>query len=196
MAQVGLRDFLFYVLPGSVLLLGLFAFLGIHTRSFLDDLGVASSLAGLLLSYLLGQCAYPAAYVVRGVMNRLPPLRELCGEESLHFIAAYASIATTKPTYFAVEVFRYRTLARFCSLMIVPLLVFCYATVVGSWGLEASTKIIIVSLTALTICGFLWRYSRYETRYRKAVWDAQCRLVTSGRDISGEAKQRGEGSAD
>ena len=80
-AQVGLRDFLFYVLPGAVLLLGLLALTGVGPHDLKSYLGVTSSIFGVLGAYLLGQFAYPLSYLARWTMDSRGRLARLPGEE-------------------------------------------------------------------------------------------------------------------
>jgi hypothetical protein len=168
-AQVGLRDFLFYVLPGAILLLGLLALAGAGPADLKPDLDVTSSIAGVLVAYILGQCAYPLSYVVRCAMNGRGRLKKRDSKEAETFKAAYRAIAAGEELYFAVEVFRYRTMARFCAAMVFPLLLAGLGIAVGRWRLDALVRWGVALIALVTCAGFLWRYYRYECRYRSSV---------------------------
>jgi len=158
-AQVGLRDFLFYVVPGAVLLIGILAFLGVVARDLQPYLDISSSIAGILISYLLGQFAYPAAYLFRAIMGKIGRLRKLSNEECDDFRRAYRKLANESQTYFAVEVFRYRTMARFCSVMVFPVLFVTAGSLWGRWQLGLETKGAIVIAASLVCMGLLLRYT-------------------------------------
>jgi|SRR6185295_3003197 len=168
-AQVGLRDFLFYVVPGAILLAGVLAQKGIGLPDLQPYLGVSSSIAAILASYILGQCAYPIGYFFRRAMNKLGRLRNLPGEGNEAFEEAFRKAANDSPTYFATVVFRYRTLARFCSAMVFPVAFMAAGAAMGSWHLDGP-RISAIFFTATAVCGgFLWRYHRYEYRYRSSL---------------------------
>lgn len=164
-AQVGLRDLLFYVLPGTVLSIGLAGLLGIRPGALKEYSGLAPSVAAVLLAYLLGQCAYPAAYVVRKIMEPTQSIKKGTAE----FRSAYSSASDGASTFFAVEIFRYRTLARFCSVMVGPILFAVIAALWGGWSLPEPARLGVAVAGLLTVSGFLYRQHRYEERYRKAV---------------------------
>jgi hypothetical protein len=168
-AQVGLRDFLFYVVPGAVVLAGLFAFQGVTAGDAQPYLSISSSIAGILASYVLGQCAYPVAYPIRAALSKWSKLKRFPGERSIVFRRAYRSVAKDNPTYFAVEVFRYRTMARFCSVMIFPVLFAAAGIEWGQWQLARGARLFVDAAALLISVGFLWRYYRYEWRYRSSL---------------------------
>jgi hypothetical protein len=170
-AQVGLRDFLFYVIPGTVILAGILAFEGVDGKDLQAYSGFSSSIAGILLSYALGQCAYPLAYLVRAFGNLFGRLRYVEGEENSHFRSTYRLMAANNPTYFAVEIFRYRTMARFCSLMVSPVVFVAGAILFGQWHLNTREKICLAGTALLASAGFVQRYCRYERRYRASLHD-------------------------
>jgi hypothetical protein len=167
-AQVGLRDFLFYVVPGTVLLTGLFALEGVSASDLEPYLDISSSIAAILAAYILGQCAYPLSYAVRMIVGKIGP-RMPSGEEDEGFMRAYRQVAKEDSSYFAVEVFRYRTMARFCSVMVFPVFFAAFGIALGGWQLDATHRIVFIGMAFLISFGFLWRYHRYEYRYRSAL---------------------------
>ncbi len=166
-AQVCLRDLLFYVLPGSIIILGVGALAGVMPADLRDYAGLAPSVAGLLLAYAFGQCAYPLAYLIRYAMEKLQKEKK----DVPLFRLAYRSAPTEAPVFFSVEVFRYRTMARFCSVMAAPVLFSTLAIIHGQWDLEERWKIVTVITGLSIVIGFLYRYHRYEARYRSAVME-------------------------
>jgi hypothetical protein len=168
-AQIGLRDFLFYVVPGAVFLAGFSALVGVSARDLQPYLGISVSLAGILLSYIVGQCAYPLSYVIRTIMNKFGALRSLPRERSPTFIAMYRTLARDHPTFFSVEIFRYRIMARFCSVMVFPFLFAAWGVYRSPWGLSVEWRTGGWIVAMLVCVGFLLRYYRYEDRYRSSV---------------------------
>jgi hypothetical protein len=61
----GLRDFLFYLVPGGVTLAAVLAFSMETWRDEFTNLGVGAALVGLLGAYFLGQLVYPVTYLLR-----------------------------------------------------------------------------------------------------------------------------------
>lgn len=166
-AQVGLRDLLFYVLPGSVLLFGFAALVGVYPEELEPYAGVAASLAVLLVAYALGQLAYPLAYPIRGAMNFFQPI----DKSDAGFRRAYRVAADAAPTFFAVQIFRSRTMARFCSVMVCPTLFASASVAWGSWNLSKAWQWGIGVIGVGAVIGLLYRYNRYETNYRTAVME-------------------------
>ena len=117
-AQVGIRDFLFYVLPGFVLLIGIFAWAGISLKDVQASGDISSSVVAILLSYCLGQFIYAYSYPIRWLLEKIRPFK-LEKDDSENFQKMYLKATENHGSYFEVEVFRYRTFARFCSLMII-----------------------------------------------------------------------------
>ena len=154
-AQVGLRDLLFYVLPGAVLLIAVCGLTGTAPEDILKYGGIAPSIAGLLSAYTLGQCAYPLSYLTRFAWEGFQSQKK----RNATFRDAYRSQADDAPTYFAVEIFRYRTLARFCSAMVLPLLVATASAIFGKWQLSVGCRCSIGFVGALAVVGFLHRYT-------------------------------------
>jgi hypothetical protein len=166
-AQVGLRDLLFYVLPGSVLLVGFAALVGVDPENLEPYAGLAASLVVLLVAYALGQLAYPLAYPIRSAMNSFQSV-DKSDEE---FRRAYRVAADAAPTFFAIQIFRYRTMARFCSVMVGPTLIASASVAWGSWNLGKPWQWGISAIGVGAIAGLLYRYNRYETKYRTAVME-------------------------
>lgn len=166
-AQVGLRDLLFYVLPGSVLLFGIGALAGVHPEDIEPYAGLTASLAGLLAAYALGQFAYPLAYPIRSAMDVLQSIPK---SDAL-FRRAYRVAAGEAPTFFAVQIFRPRTMARFCSVMVCPTVFSSASAAWGSWNLGRTWQWSICVASVGAVLGLLYRYNRYETNYRAAVMD-------------------------
>lgn len=164
-AQVGLRDFLFYVLPGAVLLFGLLAWKGTTAADLKDYLGVGPSLAGILIAYALGQCAYAVAYPLRALLNSFQSI----DKAKPSFRRAYRCAPSTNTVFFTVEVFRYRTMARFCSLMVFPVLFASLGIIFGRWSAAPVERTLVAVFAVIAVAGFLYRYHRYEDRYRTAV---------------------------
>ncbi len=178
-AQVGLRDFLFYVVPGAVVLAGILALEGVGARDLQPYLGVSSSIAAILASYILGQCTYPVAYIFRKAMDKWGRLRRLPGEGEEIFEEEYRKVSKDNPTYFAVEVFRYRTMARFCSVMVFPVLFAAAGIAWGAWRLHREESAAVFITASLVCLGFLWRYYRYECRYRSSLVKAKQEITAS-----------------
>jgi len=166
--QIGLRDFLFYVVPGALLLTGILTFSGVGVSDMQPYLGLTSSVAAIMVSYILGQCSYPIVYVFRRLLNRIGNLESLPGEHTATFKSVYYQIAADAPLYFAIEIFRYRTLARFCSAMIFPVLFAGAGIAFCPWDLSMEKRVLIMILGLIVSAGFAWRYHRYEGRYRSA----------------------------
>lgn len=166
-AQVGLRDLLFYVLPGSVLLFGIGALVGVHPEDIEPYAGLTASLVGLLAAYALGQIAYPLAYPIRSGMDVFQSIQK---SDTL-FRRAYRTAADEAPTFFAVQIFRSRTMARFCSVMVCPTVFSSASAAWGSWSLGRTWQWSICIAGAGAVVGLLYRYNRYETNYRTAVMD-------------------------
>jgi hypothetical protein len=166
-AQVGLRDLLFYVLSGSVLLFGIGALVGIHPKDIGPYAGLTASLVGLLAAYALGQYAYPLAYPIRSAMDVFQSIPK---SEAL-FRRTYRVAADETPTFFAVQIFRYRTLARFCSVMVCPTIFASASAAWGNWNLDKMWQWGICIAGGSAVLGLLYRYNRYETNYRITVMD-------------------------
>ena len=167
--QVGLRDFLFYVLPGFVTLLGCLGWNGVVFQD-LKTLGdVSSSVITLLLSYCLGQLIYAYSYPVRWLLGKIRPFRNLETDDSEHFQKLYMKAAEKYGSYFGVEIFRYRTFARFCSLMIIPIIIAWASVIWGRWALDVNMKLMITIVAVIGEINFVIRYYRYELRYRRSV---------------------------
>jgi hypothetical protein len=164
--QVGFRDFLFYVVPGATILLGLLGFEGVTYADLPKELDLVLSTLALFAAYLLGQCAYALSYPVRAVINRLEGSQS--DDEEPAFRQEYRAIARTDPVFFAVEVFRYRTLARFCAVMVVPVLLAAVGVLVGRWPLSGGDRWLVAALATIAEVGFVVRYRRYWRRYRSA----------------------------
>jgi hypothetical protein len=170
-AQVGLRDFLFYVLPGSVWLTGIFALTGVRAVDVQPYMGLSSSLAAVLAAYVLGQCAYPLSYVFRRIMRKWGGVEQPDEKHRQGVKAAYRRLLLNEPTYFAVEVFRYRTMARFSAVMVLPVLFATAAVALGGWQLGGTARPWIVAVGVSIAVGFVYRYRRYENRYRASLAD-------------------------
>lgn len=168
-SQVGLRDFLFYVLPGGILLIALFAWKGTTGKDLEDYLGLGPSLAGILVAYALGQCAYVISYLIRWLLDRFQAIDKTIPT----FRRAYRCAPRDNGTFFAVEIFRYRTMARFCSVMVFPVCVAALGILLGHWPVTYHEKIAATCFGVIGLFGFIYRYHRYEGRYRKAVLECQ-----------------------
>lgn len=143
--------------------------MGISARDLQPYLGISASIAGILFSYIVGQCAYPLSYIIRTIMNKVGSLRSLPPEASPAFTAMYRKLAKDNPTFFSVEIFRYRIMARFCSAMVFPFLF-------AAWGVSRSPLALGAEwrnggwIVGMLVCvGFLLRYYRYERRYRSSL---------------------------
>jgi hypothetical protein len=164
--QVGLRDFLFYVVPGATVLLGALGFQGVTLADLPENQDLILSTIALFAAYILGQCTYALSYPVRALVK----LAEGGGgdDDDLAFRQKYRQVARTDPAFFAVEVFRYRTMARFCTVMIVPVLLAAVGVLCGPWPLSVGERWAVAAFALVTEANFVVRYRRYWRRYRSA----------------------------
>ena len=170
----GLRDFLFYVVPGGVVLLDVLLIFNEVPTLAKDRVGqIVATTCGVLLAYVLGQIAYSATYLLRKIRVKGPGLWE---ETSPQFLIAYMWAIEKHGTYFLAEIYRYRSFARFCAAMVLPTLflggagAYRLGQLVSAWELGAivSVKVgLIVGLICATT--FVHRYRRYDAEFRKYV---------------------------
>lgn len=179
----GLRDFLFYLIPGLTTFL---SFLLIFTNITLDEFNkygtIASSILALLISYILGHFIYPLNYILRPVIRSFfsiwdKKLKELDKtlEDSEKFNQDYHYTVTFHNVFFFSEISRNRSLARFSSAMVIPTillgLAFGYRTPIGIDWKDISFGFIGL----LGSLGFAFRYKHYYKRYRQYI--QTCRTV-------------------
>jgi len=164
--QVGLRDFLFYVVPGATILLGALGFKGVTFVDLPTNLDLVLSALALFGAYFLGQCTYAFSYPVRAAVDGITGGGP--SDDYAEFRQRYRDLSRTDPVFFAVEVFRYRTMARFCAVMIVPVALAALGVVLGRWPLSAGDRWVVAAFALSTEVNFVVRYCRYRRRYRRA----------------------------
>lgn len=162
----GLRDFLFYLVPGGVTLA---AFLLVFGSSFIkvEQFGkVSTSIFAILAAYFLGQVMYGATYILR---NHLPKDKSWWEEDTPIFRDAYMWVIEKHTTYHVAEIFRYRNFARFCLAMVLPTLIVTVAGVIRLWTVSVPWCFIVIAVGMFAVYRFIKRYIRYDSEYRQYV---------------------------
>lgn len=176
----GLRDFLFYLVPGSVVLLAILFFAGFDFSTIGDYGNLTTSVFGIIFAYCLGHVIYPLTYLVRRWL--LHPLVEwlksddVAAEDELRFKNRHQRAIENHSLFYTEEISRASSLARFASAMVVPCILLgggvMYFMSHYSGKHQASLKHLAVPALLLGIvaaAGFGYRYGRYNLRFRRMV---------------------------
>lgn len=161
----GLRDFLFYFVPGGVVFLSILLFAGVQPEQIDRFDGVVVSLASMFVSYLLGQIVYPATYRLR----RLVPPDRGSSKAPDEFSGAHLSLIENHTAFYTAVVFRDRSFARFANAMVLPTFLLSVAVATRLWHSARGWAVAAVLLGCAFAVGFVLRYQHYEERYRNAI---------------------------
>ncbi|GEM_PF-5536044 len=175
----GLRDFLFYLVPGGVTLLAAAVVAGVTPADVRDWGGVGGSIVGLFVAYSLGQVLYPLTYVFRRARLfrwRFAP-RGSWSDEPLEFAHDHLKALEQHPAYYSAVIFRDRSFARFALAMLVPSILLGVAVAVRTWSLSPLIRIIALLVGVLAAAGFYLRFRKYDLRYHREV------LLCMGKDV-------------
>ena len=189
----GLRDILMYLIPGTIALASVVLFLSLLSgilTGLVSQLGrFGISVASIFVAYFIGHAIYPLNYPLRGALDRsslVGPIAML--EDCAEFRTAFHSLIENHGGFYAAEVSRCRSLARFASAMFLPSILFGFAVGCclrphGLWLL-----MLPVALGVLAAYGFALRYKRYQARFYDYVlccyhcdWTLRC---TSGKSTN------------
>ena len=161
----GLRDFLFYLIPGGVVLMGIILMIQISEEHLkcLGDIGGA--IIGLFLAYTLGQIIYPLTNILR---------RGLCPnghwKKYPHkFAKKHMFAIENHPLYYSTVLFRDRSFARFSLAMVCPMLFIGISFFVFLKSISLHWALFSLILAIISAGAFTLRYRRYEKRYRLGV---------------------------
>ncbi len=164
--HLGLRDFLFYLVPGSIVLMSVLGASGVSATSVGEWGNLGGSLLGVLVSYAVGQAIYPLVYPIRRIWQ--PDGEWLAHSEE--FRDAQIKLITSSAVFYTSVVFRDRSFARFSSAMVIPCLAAGAAAVRLAWNSSALLACVYGALGAFAACGFVYRFRHYDRRYRSFVW--------------------------
>ena len=165
----GLRDFLFYLVPGVPIFLAIIIHLAIDVTSITKFGGLASSIIAILAAYILGQISYGFTYPLRKILRY--GFSE--SEKGDNFQEHYMWAVENHTAYYTAEIFRYRNFARFCLAMISPCLFLGGSLLLRFWDHGAWRYIIFFSMI-FSVWAFIHRYFRYSKEYIRMVqlcWD-------------------------
>ena len=179
-SDIGLRDFLFYLVPGAMVLASVLLFAGTEPAQLQKWSGLGGSFAAVIVAYVLGQMVYPLSYIPRKLFftkgRSLSKFDEL-SIKTIRAIEEYQSV-------FVSISFRDRSFARFTLAMVFPTILLGIALF---WTLRLQhfpLAMLVVALGFAVAAGFIFRAKHYDTRYRR---------VLSA--ISGDAGQLKNGDA-
>jgi hypothetical protein len=172
----GLRDFLFYLVPGAIVLLGALIFWGTLPNWISSSSSFAPLAISVLISYYLGHAIYPLNYPIRklfvhrGKKNVCDKKKHpYCTESCEDFKNSYMNAFKQGSGFFVSEALRHRSLARFSSAMIFPSLWLTFAFLFSYKGVTLTSIIlgpIIIVIIGLAITyGFYTRYNHYQQEF-------------------------------
>ena len=162
----GLRDFLFYLVPGFLILLTLALFADIDEATLSKFATIGGSVAAILIAYVIGQINYGCTYPLRRLIKVQTPWEETDPE----FQKAYMWLIEKHPGYYTAEVFRYRNFARFSITMVVPSVSFGIAAAVRLRSYAPVWAFLAIVLAIVALCVFIVRYRHYTKRFLNQVF--------------------------
>ena len=177
-AHFELRDFLFYLVPGGVVLLALLVLCEFDLGRIIGFDGIVLSLVAVFLAYFSGQVVYPLSYPLRQLFS---PGRTWV-EDLVTFPDAHKSLIQCNANFYLALVFRDRTLARFAIAMVTPTMFLTVALVLhlARRGTPCYCLAIALLLGALAAYGFIRRFRHYDHRYRRQVLGDPQQQATEG----------------
>lgn len=185
----GLRDFLFYLLPGSIIFISFIYLFQSEDLFFDKTINLGSSIMILLFSYFIGQVNYGFTYYLRNFLNTDTVIVNWIKKKNESFFEninieiisnktesekdfekSYMLVIEKGSSYFTTQIFRYRNFARFSLTMIFPSLLFGITTIIRFLKSDHYFyAIIILVITCYTVKIFLYRYFRYTYCYQNQV---------------------------
>lgn len=185
-SRVGFREFLFYIVPGSVIVAAIALLRDLTVADVAPFLNVAGAVAGLLGAYFLGQVNYTVSTLLRaGLREAYNRFRKqgsptLTSDGNETFIRRQLSAARAHPAFYANEALRYRSLARSYVTLCVPSILLGFALAAR---VPARSVVYIVS-GVFVAAGFALRFVRCDRMYHGLV--EICASSQAGRDMSSE----------
>ena len=160
-----LRDFLFYVVPGAVVLAAVVLSSGINREAVSSYSEAALAGVAVLSAYVLGHIAYGFTYPLRRVFGP----RVTYADEDEEYKNAYMWMIERHTVFYATEVHRYNSLSQFTAAMVLPILLFGTVLVVRLWTHTRACSVLVAVITALAAVVFAARYIRYRNVVRDQV---------------------------
>lgn len=164
--QFGLRDFLFYLVPGGIVLVSILVFFGIEDTKVHEFGELSKSLFTILLAYFLGQVIYPITYPLRKLFR---PSGEWEKIDRDVFAKAHMRIIEELPAFYVVLVFRDRSFARFASAMVFPTIALAGSFTIRLWGPFQILAIAVAIIGVISAICFVLRFRHYDRRYRNHI---------------------------
>jgi hypothetical protein len=171
--QFGLRDFLFYLVPGGITLAAACVAGGVRLTDVKEWGSVGESIVGLLFAYFLGQVMYPVTYPLR---TWLAP-KAVWVTPPAEFAKLHLQALEQHSGYYVGVIFRDRSFARFALAMVFPTLLFGLSLANRMLPTSKSGARFLLAVTIAAAYGFIVRYRKYETRYHLEV------LMCMGREF-------------
>jgi hypothetical protein len=179
-SQLGLRDFLFYLVPGSLFLGSAVLLSHVNLAQVRDLSGFGASILGVLLAYFAGQVCYGLTYPLRNLLGKKS--RQV--EDSAEFTQIYIWVIEEHPTLYSTEVVRYRSFARFSIAMVFPSLLLGISITSRLAAISLRLSILSLLCTILIVVSFIYRYRRYDKIF--------CSLVLTCRSMDWSKFEQGE----
>jgi hypothetical protein len=169
----GLRDFLFYLIPGGVILASLVILVYPEPDILENWTGLNAAIAGILLAYFFGQATYPLVYIIRPHTRRVSALRDFPNEDDTEFARQHFHLIEQHSVFYDTVVFRDRSLARFSLAMVFPTVLFTASILRVIYASSLCIVGAVVVIGGLAVYGFWLRHVHYERRYRMEVMRAK-----------------------
>ncbi len=169
----GLRDFLFYLVPGAILLLAILISPVIKLESYIESKNGLLIVISILVSYYLGHVIYPLNYLIRkllfsNIICDKEKENKKCNEDCPDFRFSYINASKKTPNIHVSEIARYRSLSHFSCAMVFPTLLLSLSIISFAMKQSSSDKIYMMLfgiLLLISISGFCWRAIRYQKKY-------------------------------
>jgi len=158
LTHFGLRDFLFYVVPGAMILAAIILSSGFDLETISGHSEVALFAAAVLAAYVLGHIAWGISYPVRRLFG--PRITYADGNDE--YRDAYMWMIEKHTAFYTAEVFRYDVLSQFVAALVVPVLLFGTVLAVRLWPHSRVGCVVAAIATGLAAVVLVVRYVRYR----------------------------------
>lgn len=168
----GIRDFLFYLAPGLVVLACVLIVTGTVREWTASSLGIGTALLAVFAAYVLGHVVYPLNYPVRKIIYRKRPcpreswpaasngskaereaIKRYCYEKCSEFLSSQDDLLNDEASAYHAETARYRILARFASAMVLPSMGLGLVAALYEWSIGTSPDRSVSLLAGLDNAG-------------------------------------------
>ena len=172
-SSLGFREFLFYIVPGSVLVATAAILAGVSLNDVQPLLNFAGATAGVLTAYFLGQVNYTVSTPLRGWLrsgnNRFKRRRapRLVSDEDERFIRSQLQACHRHPFFYTNEALRYRSLARSYVTLCVPSIALGYAIATRTSSRQAAYAAVVGGVVVSVF--FALRFLRCDRMYQTMV---------------------------